>query len=189
MDEANNTRHRIAHPGGFATGARERSANEMNKRSRITRIGVSLALIAVTGLWLKELTERRARRAADEFMGQCLTRVGWFHESFIPAIWHDGDGRRYGPVWAVSYTTYFALGEPLSLYVDLLGRVRSANSTEVIGWIGLGEEERCKKQAEMVNADIAFWAKVDQERQQRKAEQSAALLPRTPQAGRSEGAH
>ena len=149
---------------------------------------VVVALVVLSGLWLKELTERRARYAADMFMGQTLTRLGWEHDTFIPVFWHDLKGAWHWPGWYISYSTFFAIGEPLSIYVDVFGRVRTANMQVFADMVEMPEKQRIERQADMIRGDIAFWEKADRERAQRKAEQGAAPLPSAPQTVPSDGA-
>jgi hypothetical protein len=160
----------------------------MKRITIFIRVLAGTAFLAVSVLWLKELTERRARRAADVLMGQLLMRVGWDHDILIPVFWRDLKGVRYWPGWYISYSTYFAFGEPLSIYVDVFGRIRTANSQAFIELIAMSEKERCKKQAEMVREDIAICEKADREREQRMAEQHAAPPRSVPRTGPSEGA-
>jgi len=159
----------------------------MKKRDIFVRSVVAVTMLFLLTLWLKELTQRRARRAADDFMGHMLTRIGFDHDTFIPVFWHDHRGTRQWPGWFVSYSTHFAIGEPVSIYVDVFGRLTTANSDCFGELIEMPEDQRCKRQAEMIRKDIEFWEKADREREKRKAEQSVPPNPRSPSAQGSGG--
>lgn len=122
---------------------------------------VTLLIVLFALLWVKELTQRRSRHAADVFMGPLLTRVGFDGDS-LALLWTDEDGHKRQPGWFVSYSTYFALGEPITLFVDLSGAVRWASSEGFQTLITLPEEERHKREVEMVKRDIESFEERDQ---------------------------
>lgn len=130
----------------------------MKHKRILIRVAIVLLITILAILWLKELTQRRSRYAADAFMGHLLTRVGFDGDRFVP-FWNDVSGHRLAPGWLVSYSTHFAIGEPITLFVDLSGTVRWANAKDFQNLIALPEDERWKRQSEMVKRDIEYWKK------------------------------
>ncbi len=161
----------------------------MMTRATVKRWCVILAFATLTTLWLKELSQRHARQVADNFMSPSLERVGFFYQSFWP-FFRDADGHLCGPGWYVSYSSHFCLSEPLSIYVDLLGRVRTTSMRDFTELISMPEDQRMKRQIEMVEKDKKGFEELERQRtlMRQQAEQSAAPLPRAPQTGHSDGA-
>ena len=163
----------------------------MKRKTIIVRICVIVAFLTVTVLWLGELTQRRARWAADHFMGPFLTRLGCDGTDFWLFGPSDQQDKIVGPRWHVRYDSQFPgcyIDPPYTVRVDLLGRVRSVNRWELNALIGLPDEEIYRKIGQMVQEEVERDRRHAEEYKKMKAEQSAAPLPLAPQPGPSEGA-
>ena len=111
----------------------------------------ALALIAF--MWCKEVTERRARQAADRFMGPTLEVFEWTGEHFVPWVWRDSNGEKHGFSWIVRYEPRVGIDWPLDVNVDLLGHIRAINNHKWDRWIGMSDSERKKEQLKQIEID------------------------------------
>jgi hypothetical protein len=115
----------------------------------LTRILLALLFVVLLCLWLKELTERHARQAADRFLGPGLEQVEWRDDRLI-WIRHDTDGGTHHFRWQISYEERVGFGEPLALEVSLSGRVCKTGNPLIDRWLTLSDRERTKDQLEMM---------------------------------------
>jgi len=103
-----------------------------------------------------EISARRAREAADHFMGPTLGILEWQESRLrlfqdVPRF-RDHTAILCGPAWVIVYEPYYGLGDQTSLFVDLWGNVLAANSKKLDDWISLSEIERFEEQEAMVKA-------------------------------------
>lgn len=129
------------------------------KTIKIKRIGTVLLFAVLATLWLKELTQRNSRAVADRFMGPVLERVEFERQTFFPYLL-DIQGKLLGPGWYVSYSSRFCLGEPISIYVDLFGQIRTTNIKRFTNMIPMTEEQRSKEEMKIVMEDRKFFKEI-----------------------------
>ena len=136
------------------------------------RIVVCLAIVVMTTLWLKELSQRLARHRADAFMGPLLTVYTCTEMRMYP--WFvDTHGRTHGPTWLASYDSdLLMVDSPPRLYVSLFGGVTDAyNITGLAELVGLSDDDRQRKEWSMIQA-------FNKERQERQPNRPSQGMPR-----------
>jgi len=125
---------------------------------RIKNIFVILLILTLAFLWLKELSEKRARQATDRFLGPTLEQYEWQSNWFWPLYIDSSDKLRWLG-WQISYVYRFGFIDSMDTFeVDWFGRIRKTNNELFYEWLALPEDERIEKQAE--------WSAI--ERQQKK---------------------
>lgn len=107
-------------------------------------------VLALVFMWLKEVTERRARQSADQFLGPALEALDWCGDYFVP-MWNL-EGKRHWFRWEMEYEYRIGFGEPVSVEVDLFGNICDAGNPTLRSWISLPEIERRKEQMKQVKS-------------------------------------
>ena len=133
-------------PGGFTSGEGGRSAGNMKRK--LAKVLVCMAIVALTALWLKELTQRLARDRADAFMGPLLTVYTCTHMRLAPWFVDARDGRLHGPTWLLSYDSdLFLVDWPPVIGVSPFRAVTIAwNAGDTNSMVNLSDDTRRQNQ-------------------------------------------
>lgn len=116
--------------------------------NRIKKTIVSLLILILAFLWIKEFTERGARQATDHFLGPALEQYEWQSNWFLPFYIDSMNDEWHWFRWQICYEYRFDLGDIDTVEVDWLGRIRRTSNKLFDDWLALPEDERVKKQIE-----------------------------------------
>lgn len=119
----------------------------------LKKILTILVLATIIIMWIKEVTERRARRAADRFLGPTLDVLKWRGEHLTLWMRHDSNGKAPGPRWIVGYERRVGFDWPVDVEVDLLGHIRGINNEKLKDWINMSDSERTKEQEKLIETE------------------------------------
>jgi hypothetical protein len=109
----------------------------------LRRISVVVVLFAFAFLWVREFTLRRAREAANDFVGPLIREVPSFYEFFSLAGIPAQDRSWIAPGWIVNFHPYGVEIDPgVEVLVSISGRVIGSNVPELNTLVGLSNEER-----------------------------------------------
>lgn len=117
--------------------------------STVRKICLGLLVVALSFLWLTELSKRRAREAADQILGPMLEALQWEGTRF-EIVSMDYDRGLSWANWVICYDNRFAFDGISRVQVDMFGNVRLIGDSVRNQWLAMSDEERRKTQLEIL---------------------------------------
>ena len=118
----------------------------MQTRIILRRATITVVLLAFGFLWLRELTMRRARETANDFIGPLIREVPCQYVFFSSTGFPTPERRRMVPGWIVNFHPYgIELDPGVEVYVSICGNVIACNLPELNALVGASAEAREKQ--------------------------------------------
>jgi hypothetical protein len=116
------------------------------ERKMLGRASISIILMLLSFLWLREISLRVARTEACDFIGPLISEVPCHYEYFSFSGFSTSKGRKFMPGWVVNFLPYGVEMDPcVEIYVSVCGNIIASNVPELDALIGASSEARKKR--------------------------------------------